>query len=154
MRYAGSLWSRGLPARAVLALVRGLYLWPATTAWPAPENCPYAALCWMLNAPRCPGLFYGNPRLSFQHQAVRMPARCGALRSVRATAAWHLASAHNPHALPLDPDCAEPLLCSKTVTQQLQTLGAPGEAQAFVASRSVGACAGAACAADKDYGST
>ncbi len=74
LEYSHYLWQRGRAARAVLCLDRafGADLEPTDRgpdagAWPL----PFAALAWIL-ARTPPEVFLGNPRVHYQHLAVRM----------------------------------------------------------------------------------
>jgi hypothetical protein len=86
LAYAQHLWSRGLPARAILALSRALYIEPDLLAPGTPP--PYAAYLWLLSHYKGQG-FLGNPRISFFHQATRMDSSRELFRR-RAWAMWHL----------------------------------------------------------------
>jgi hypothetical protein len=101
--YAQQLWLENLPARAILALCRALYLFPASCH----RLPPYTAYTWMIDTARGPGFgFLGNPRISFAHQAMRMPQdREEPLRRLsigRAWMLWYLTRQVRPD-LPPDP---------------------------------------------------
>jgi hypothetical protein len=100
--YANYLWISGKPARAILALCRAIYLNPEEL----PDNLrqPYDAYVWFLNNHDGLG-FLGNPRVSFCHQAVRMPAG-HVLKRHHAWAMWYLSITANP-ALSPDPEIDE-----------------------------------------------
>ena len=91
LRYAQTLWSRGMPAQAILQLNRA---WsaeldsqdPVLSEWPP----PYRALTWMLER-RPAGRFVGNPVRHFQHLATRVRGRDAEIRSWRAWACFRLA---------------------------------------------------------------
>jgi hypothetical protein len=97
-RYAQCLWLEHKPARAILALCRAIYLDPHDL--PGGTRQPYPAYLWILMNYRGEG-FLGNPRISFQHQAMRMP-RTDSLKRTRARALWHLTRLALPN-LPADP---------------------------------------------------
>jgi hypothetical protein len=101
-RYAHYLWLREQPARAILALCRAIYIDPALL--PAGTQQPYPAYVWLLRNYSGRG-FLGNPRISFLHQAVRMPQEQQLKRS-RAWALWHLTVRTMPD-LPTDPTVPE-----------------------------------------------
>lgn len=85
-RYAHYLWLEGQPARAILALCRAIYLDPRSR--PTELRQPYEAYVWLLRNYAGAG-FLGNPRISFLHQAVRMPGE-DTLKRSRAWALWYL----------------------------------------------------------------
>lgn len=96
LEYSQHLWSRCLPARAVLCLDRALF---AEVASHAPElsthPLPYRALVWMLA--RVPdGTFIGNPRVHYQHLADRVRGSRHEQRRARAWACWHLVRIARP----------------------------------------------------------
>jgi hypothetical protein len=105
LRYTQYLWIHGLPARAILALCRGLYAAEETSLKSA-ATCPYQAYLWMIKFPDPVG-FLGNPRISFQHQTIRMPLHSTALKRCRAHALWLLTLSARPD-FPADPDELEP----------------------------------------------
>ncbi len=90
LQYGQYLWGKGLPARAVLAVDRGLLaaVEPGEAVlvlWPL----PYRALGWMFrNRPE--GVFLGNLRVHYQHLADRVLEPRQAQKRARAWAAWHL----------------------------------------------------------------
>ncbi|BCX46443.1 hypothetical protein HAHE_03510 [Haloferula helveola] len=98
LRYAQTLWSRGMPAQAILQLNRA---WSAEldpedlvlSEWPP----PYRALTWMLER-RPAGCFIGNPVRHFQHLATRVRGRDAEIRSWRAWACFRLAEKILPEA--------------------------------------------------------
>lgn len=96
--YAQCLWLAGKPARAILALCRAIYLDPQDL--PRGTRQLYTAYLWMLRNYRGNG-FLGNPRISFQHQAMRI-SQDEALKRARARALWHLTRLALPD-LPPDP---------------------------------------------------
>ncbi|NDV61348.1 hypothetical protein G0Q06_02655 [Puniceicoccales bacterium CK1056] len=100
--YANYLWTIKLPARAILALCRAIYLDPDKLGEPFRQ--PYRALAWFLRHYAGDG-FLGNPRVSFIHQATRMP--CDQfLERQRAWAMWYISKTAIP-SLPPDPMVAE-----------------------------------------------
>ncbi len=100
LRYAGSLWLQGLPARSLLLINRalGADLRGGETVldrWPL----PYRAVRWILeNRPDDEAHFIGNPRRHYQHLATRMVPPRETQRRWRAWACWYLAR----HLLPAD----------------------------------------------------
>lgn len=127
LAYSQCLWQRGLPARAVLALVRGLYAdlrgdEAILQDWPV----PYAALAWMLSQD-VGSAFLGNPRISFQHQAVRMKGPRAPLLRARAGAAWHLVRLVQPD-WPGDAQEPREPPGREHVHEALRRYGLPGEA--------------------------
>lgn len=127
LTYAQTLWQRGLPARAILALDRALFArLEGDEAILERYPLPYAALAWMLaHVPAGP--FVGNPRISYQHLADRVRGPDQAVRSWRAWACWHLCRVVQPQ-LPGDPrhTVMEPDL--EAVRRGLESHGLPGEA--------------------------
>ena len=128
LEYGHALWLRGRPAPAILCLNRAFAAElsgeeAVLSAWPL----PYAALAWFLrHAP--PSLFLGNPRVHFQHYAVRIrmnqPQR--ERRRWRAWACGALARAVLPR-LPGDAriEMAEP--SEEEIGLRLGEHGFPGE---------------------------
>lgn len=102
LTYANYLWSIALPARAILALCRAIYLDPQKLDRSTRQ--PYQAYVWILLNYRGQG-FLGNPRVSFIHQATRIP-ESQILKRQRAWALWHLTRECMPD-LPPDPDVDE-----------------------------------------------
>ena len=128
LEYAHALWQRGLSARALLCLDRALGAElhggePQLKSWPL----PYAAVAWFL-AHTPPGVFFGNPRVHFQHYAGRMNHPRREQRRARAWACWALARTIRP-ALPGDPlhVVEEPSL--EEIARQLGTHGLHGEVE-------------------------
>jgi hypothetical protein len=126
--YAQDLWLRGLPARAILALCRALYIDPARLT---PRHvAPYDAFAWMLAQP-CGHGFLGNPRASFSRQATRIaPER--RLQRQRAWALWHITVAARPD-LPADPAVDESAPAPEQLRDYLNTAGLKAEGDAFTA---------------------
>lgn len=127
LEYAQYLWQRGRPARAILCLDRafGADVPDAASADGAPP--PYAALAWMLvHVPT--DAFIGNPRVHFQHLAVRMSGPRIDRRRWRAWACWAIAHRVLP-GFPGDPklQAAEPTL--DRIGEQLAVHGQPMEHQ-------------------------
>ncbi|MCC5805731.1 MAG: hypothetical protein JJU00_05310 [Opitutales bacterium] len=130
LTYAQYLWTRGLPARAILALARGLYTDLGRGAQP-PLPVPYAALQWICTH-HPPGRFLGNPRLSFQHQARRMRGPRLKTRRARAWAAWKVCATALPH-LPDDEADPRPPPEPAAIADALHRHGYPGEADEWLA---------------------
>lgn len=122
-RYAQYLWGRGLPARALLALCRAIYLPPA--GLPPSTRQPFEAVVWILRAARQESGFLGNPRISFAHQALRM-AESQPLKRQRAWALWRLTRASRPE-LPPDPQIKETPPAEAELERFLNQQGLPGE---------------------------
>ena len=129
LAYGHYLWLRGLPARALLALARGLYC-DAPAGGPP---LPYGPMAWMMrNYDDRSGAFLGNPRLSFQHQALRLRGERRQQRSWRAWGVNALARAALPH-LPSDPSIPDPEPDLVTIAQMLNAHGLPGETALLLA---------------------
>ena len=127
LEYSQSLWEQGRPARAILCLDRafGAELRgdePALAKWPL----PYAALVWMLRHTP-PGVFIGNPRVHFQHNAGRMNEPRREQRRWRAWACWALTRAVLPE-LPGDPRHAVAEPDAALIGAELRAHGLAGEA--------------------------
>jgi hypothetical protein len=126
LEYGHYLWLQGHAGRALLALARGLYAEvgaddPLLRQWPL----PYAALQWMIIQHPSDD-FPGNPLLSFQHQAYRMPAPRQWQRCARAWAVWALILRSRPS---LTSDPALPCPAPTAIFHLLQQFGHPGEAE-------------------------
>jgi hypothetical protein len=128
-RYANYLWLRKRPARAILALCRGIYLDPDTL--PSGSVQPYKAYRWMLDNYQGEG-FLGNPRISFLHQAARIPAE-QALKVLRAWALWYL-TRHAMPELPTDPAVPENPPDLSKIAAALDKKGLPGEGRILLES--------------------
>ena len=107
LRYAHHLWLDGYAGRALLALTRALYADiqvddPVLLRHPL----PYAALRWIV-ATHGSDDFPGNPRISYQHQALRLRGSRSAIRKARAWAAWAIVRKTRP-SLPGDPAITAP----------------------------------------------
>ena len=132
LTYGQYLWQKGLVARAILKLNRGLGAdlrgdEPVLRDWPL----PYLALGWFLrNAPS--DVFLGNPRVHYQHLADRMNEPRRDQRRWRAWACWALTRAVRPE-FPGDPlhEVEEPTLA--LVSSRLDTHGLPGETALWLA---------------------
>ncbi len=124
--YAAWLWLQAQPARAILALCRALYVEPRAL----PPGClpPYKAYGWILAQHDGRG-FLGNPRVSFQHQATRIPDS-QRLKRQRAWALWHLTRRIRPE-LPADPRVPERAPAIDDLAALLDTLGLPNEGAHF-----------------------
>ena len=127
LEYGHALWSRGQAARALLCLDRALGAdlrgdEPVLRDWPL----PYAAMAWIL-AQTPPAVFLGNPRVHFQHYAVRMSGPRSEPRRWRAWGCWALARAVRPE-LPGDPRHRVEEPAAAVIEAQLRVHGLPGEA--------------------------
>jgi hypothetical protein len=126
IEYGHFLWSRGLPARAILCLDRALGSnlsgnEPVLAEWPL----PYRAMAWFLaNSPQ--DVFIGNPRVHFQHLADRMNEPRRDQRAARAWACWVIARAVLPH-LPGDPRHRVVEPTEESVARSLELHGIAGE---------------------------
>lgn len=128
LEYGHFLWLGGRAAWAILCLDRALGAnlsgdEPVLSEWPL----PYRAMASFLGQTP-PDVFIGNPRVHFQHLAVRMGEPRREQRSTRAWACWVITRAVLPH-LPGDPrhDVAEP--SESDVAGALEAHGIPGEAR-------------------------
>jgi hypothetical protein len=131
LQYGQYLWLQQLPARAILALCRAIYLPPQPLLKAAPCQ-PYCAITWLYLHPQ-KDAFLGNPRVSFFHQATRIAAH-RQLQRQRAWALWFLTVSCLPQ-LPADPDEAACALPGKTdILNDLQQMGLPGEAETWALS--------------------
>lgn len=126
--YANDLWMRGLPARALLALCRAIYLDPRKLN--DHRRQPWDAFVWMLSEHDGTG-FLGNPRISFVHQATRMRPDF-TLKRHRAWALWYLTRATLPD-LPPDPGSDETPPTVKALIAMLEEKGLPDEGASFAA---------------------
>lgn len=89
LRYARQLWETdGLPARALLAVDRGLFCdVPAGDAALAQHPLPYAVVGWMVRQD-VGSAFLGNPRVHYQHLADRVRGPREQRVRWRSWAAW------------------------------------------------------------------
>ena len=126
--YANYLWSIRLPARAILALCRAIYLDPDKLGESIRQ--PYRALAWFLRNYAGSG-FLGNPRVSIIHQATRMPGD-QVLKRQRARAMWYISRTAIP-SLPPDPAVAEKPPGQKALSAYLEQNGLPGEGRVWEA---------------------
>lgn len=126
LRYSQYLWSQRYPARAILSLSRALYA-PLVASDPVLEKhpLPYRGYGWMLAHYDGQG-FIGNPRISFQHQCLRIRGRNGETRKARAHALWWLTCRLRPD-LDGDPRCVEPDRSFESVCERLRIWGLPQE---------------------------
>lgn len=127
LRYAQTLWMRGLSARSLLALDRALFAQmdgsePVLREWPL----PYRATAWIV-AHNPSGVFIGNPRVHFQHLADRVRGSDAARKSWRAWACWRLVRAVDPQ-LPGDPRHIVTEPTDSAISDGLSAHGHPGEA--------------------------
>lgn len=126
LRYGQWLWTQGLPARALLAVDRGLFCAvPSGDPALAGHPLPYAAIRWMVTQDI--GLdFIGNPRVHYQHLADRV--RGGREHRVRwrSWAAWAVVRTARPD-WPADPrhEVAEP--DEAAIREGLRAHGVAGE---------------------------
>ncbi len=125
--YGQYLWIRGLAARAILSVDRGLLCADETHAEVLAQHPPpYRALTWMiLHTPG--GVFVGNPRVHYQHLADRVRGAHEERRRWRAWAMWSLARAVRPD-LPADPAHAVREPSEAEIDEALARHGLPGEA--------------------------
>jgi hypothetical protein len=90
LSYAQWLWQHGLPARAILAMDKALFLCLPVSNPAVRENpLPYAALVWIVRHAKA-GQFLGNPRVHYQHLADRVRGCKACHKALRAWACWHL----------------------------------------------------------------
>jgi len=124
LRYGQHLWRCGHAGRALLALTRALYAeMDGSEKILRTHPLPYRAMAWILQNHSSDD-FPGNPRLSYQHQALRMRGARKELRQARAWAVWALVCAIRPH-LPGDTTLEEiPII---EIAVQLEKQGIPGE---------------------------
>ncbi|MGC9450551.1 MAG: hypothetical protein ACP5I4_03815 [Oceanipulchritudo sp.] len=128
LRYAHFLWLENMPARAILALCRALYLEPSEL--PGGTAAPYGAYAWILRQYRGGG-FLGNPRISFHHQATRMDSRMVLFRQ-RAWAMWQITNRIRPE-LPPEAGCVEQPPPPDRLADYLNRRGLPREGEQFQA---------------------
>lgn len=132
LKYANYLWQNATPARAILALNRGIYAQligsePEYQQWPM----PYAALRWLIEQGGKDERFLGNPRISYQHQADRLRGARLEIRKARAWACWAVARAAIPE-LEADPlhQVEEPTV--EAIAKSLLQHGLPGEGDVWL----------------------
>jgi hypothetical protein len=127
LRYARQLWETdGLPARALLALDRGLFCdVPGGHPFLADHPLPYAVVRWMVTQD-VGGAFLGNPRVHYQHLADRVRGPREHRVRWRSWAAWAVVRRARPD-LPCDPRhvVAEPT--DEAIEAGLRSLGIAGE---------------------------
>ncbi len=106
LKYGQFLWQRGLPARALLAVDRGLLGVPAGETDGA--RLPYRAIAWII-AHTPADVFIGNPRFHYQHLADRVRGDRAEQKRWRSWACWWLVRLARPE-FPADPrhDVREP----------------------------------------------
>jgi len=126
LAYGQTLWARGLTARSLLAVDRGLYAdltgdESVLIPWP----WPYAAIGWLV-ASNPVGTFMGNPRVHYQHLADRVRGERGAQKKWRAWAAWAVVRRAAP-GLGADPKHAVEEPTKTDVADGLFAHGARGE---------------------------
>jgi hypothetical protein len=96
LRYGQWLWTQGLPARALLAVDRGLFRdVPAEDPVLAAHPLPYAAIRWMVTQD-IGADFIGNPRVHYQHLADRVRGEREHPIRWRAWAAWAVIRSARP----------------------------------------------------------
>lgn len=134
LRYGQLLWTHGLPARALLAVDRGLFC-EVPSLHPVLERhpLPYAAIRWMVTRD-IGGDFIGNPRVHYQHLADRV--RGGREHRVRwrAWAAWAVVRAARPD-WPADPRHAVKEPGEAEIKDGLGRHGVAGEPETWEAAR-------------------
>ena len=120
LAYGQSLWQRALPARALLAVDKALLLVLPDDAHVYEDHpLPYATIVYFLeNVDR--SLFFGNPRVHYQHLADRIRGEDVELRSLRAWACWHLTRQSRPE-LPPDLSHAVAPPAKQAILSELQT---------------------------------
>lgn len=124
--YGQHLWCCGHAGRALLALTRALYAELDGTEEILKEHpLPYRAMSWILQHHSSDD-FPGNPRLSYQHQAMRIRGHRKEIRQARAWAVWALVSQIRPH-LPGDTTMKE--LSLDEIAVSLETFGLPQECE-------------------------
>lgn len=127
LEYGQHLWTRRLPARAILCLDRAFGADvepedPILRQWPL----PYEAMAWFLaHVPA--DVFVGNPRVHFQHYADRMNEPRKEQRRWRAWAGWYLARVIQPQ-WPADPRHTVEEPSFDRIFRELVRHGHPGEA--------------------------
>lgn len=104
LKYSQYLWLQNLPARSILALNRALFTnlqgnEPELELWPI----PYQPLKWILQN-YSGNVFWGNPRISYQHIASRVRGHKKDQRRWRAWACWLLVRQVLPQLRPDDKD--------------------------------------------------
>lgn len=136
LRYARQLWETdGLPARALLAVDRGLFCdVPAGHPALAANPLPYAVIGWMV-AQDVGGAFLGNPRVHYQHLADRVRGDREHRVRWRSWAAWGIVRRVRPD-FPADPrhEVCEPT--KDEIEAGLRSHGVAGEAKAWQAALS------------------
>jgi len=125
--YSQFLWMKGEPARAILALLRAVYLEPEKFRNPVIQ--PYRAYRWFLENDKRAG-FLGNPRISFAHQATRI-TEMEVLKRSRAWAMWHLTRQACPD-LPADPATREYPPAMDALAERLNRMGHPEEGKHWI----------------------
>ncbi len=128
LAYGQFLWRKGLSARALLAVDRGLYAdlsgdEAELQDWPL----PYRAIGWLV-ANNPPGVFIGNPRVHYQHLADRVRGDRFEQKKWRAWAAWAVVRQVAPD-YPADPkhDVVEPTFAE--IENGLAEFGVSGEVE-------------------------
>ena len=126
LQYGQFLWIRGLVARAVLSVDRGL-LADLESGDPilGKHPLPYRALAWMISSAPADSLV-GNPRVHYQHLADRVRGDRAAQRAWRAWGMWHISRLARPE-FPGDPrhEVTEP--SPAEIQTGLETFGLRGE---------------------------
>jgi hypothetical protein len=110
----------------LLALTRALYDELDGTEEILKEHpLPYRAMSWILQHHSSDD-FPGNPRLSYQHQAMRIRGHRKEIRQARAWAVWALVCQIRQH-LPGDTTMKE--LSLEEIAESLETFGLPQECE-------------------------
>ncbi len=126
LRYGQQLWMDGLPARALLAVDRGLFCdVPSGHPVLAQHPLPYRVIRWMVTQD-IGKTFIGNPRVHYQHLADRVRGERSQRIRWRSWAAWAVVRAARPD-WPADPRHAvkEPELTE--IQEALRACGVAGE---------------------------
>jgi hypothetical protein len=96
LEYAQWLWQHGLPARAILAMDKALFLCLPINHPEVQHNpLPYAATLWVMTHAKA-NHFLGNPRVHYQHLADRVRGCKACQKALRAWACWHLVCRWRP----------------------------------------------------------
>jgi hypothetical protein len=132
LRYGQQLWMASLPARALLAVDRGLFCdVPSGHPVLARHPLPYCVIRWMVTQD-IGDAFIGNPRVHYQHLADRVRGERGQRIRWRSWAAWAVVRAARPD-WPADPRhvVREPELAE--IREGLRVSGVAGETDTWQA---------------------
>lgn len=122
--YGQHLWRCGHAGRALLALTRALYAdVNGSEAILRDFPLPYRAMAWIIRNHSSDD-FPGNPRISYQHQALRIQGGRQELRKARAWAVWALVCRVRPQ---LEGDASLPELSLDRIVAALDIHGIVGE---------------------------